>query len=607
MEVYGQLVSAAVENIAGDPSNTVSGRLYFNTLSSNLIFDDGTLKRTLLRNDYKIIIGTDGTQGNNVRIHHAGQGLLQFVTGSDTTAENSLSTALAQIGFRTTNFSTNPATGNTGRIIFSTAVNSLLFDNGSAFLQVSTLSGTETLTNKTLTTPVINGAVTLTGATLTNPTINGATSTNGTFTTPTITNPTISGSATTIAQATLTSARLTAPAINNPVITGSSTTIDAATITTATITAPTINGATVISGTPTISGATINTSTLASPTINTPTISTPTISGGTITKASLVGQTADIVNHTDQSTTPTAPTSSGSTQLYTKAGKLYAQSSAIGETAVGFGILTTKGDLHSFSSTDARLAVGTNNYVLTADSTQALGLKWAVAPSAPSVNTYQVFTAAGSGTYTLPTSPSTPRQIKVRMIGGGGGGGGSTTNGTNSGAGGSGANSTFGSSLLTAVGGTGGSGGSTPNGGAGGTPTLATPAVGFLIGGASGNPGFGASNTAQNTSALGGAGASTFFGGAGSAGATGAAGGSAIVNTGAGAGGASTGSTGGGTSNCYSGGGGGAGGFIEATINSPSSTYAYTVGAGGTAGAAGTGGFAGGVGGRGIIIVEEIY
>lgn len=41
--------------------------------------------------------------------------------------------------------------------------------------------------------------------------------------------------------------------------------------------------------------------------------------------------------------------------------------------------LTTKGDLWGFSGVDARIPVGANGYVLTADSTQALGLKWAAA------------------------------------------------------------------------------------------------------------------------------------------------------------------------------------------------------------------------------------
>ena len=42
--------------------------------------------------------------------------------------------------------------------------------------------------------------------------------------------------------------------------------------------------------------------------------------------------------------------------------------------------LTTKGDLYTFSTTDARLGVGTNGQILTADSTAATGIKWA-APS----------------------------------------------------------------------------------------------------------------------------------------------------------------------------------------------------------------------------------
>ena len=39
--------------------------------------------------------------------------------------------------------------------------------------------------------------------------------------------------------------------------------------------------------------------------------------------------------------------------------------------------LTTKGDLHGYSTTNTRIPIGSNNQVLTADSAQALGLKWA--------------------------------------------------------------------------------------------------------------------------------------------------------------------------------------------------------------------------------------
>jgi hypothetical protein len=53
--------------------------------------------------------------------------------------------------------------------------------------------------------------------------------------------------------------------------------------------------------------------------------------------------------------------------------------------------------------------------------------------------------------------------------------------------------------------------------------------------------------------------------------------------------------------------GGGAGGYIDAIIYSPSATYSYAIGAAGTAGAAGTSGTDGGAGGSGYIIVTEYY
>jgi hypothetical protein len=50
-------------------------------------------------------------------------------------------------------------------------------------------------------------------------------------------------------------------------------------------------------------------------------------------------------------------------------------------TPSGSSPLTTKGDLYGFSTVNARIPVGTDTFVLTADSTQTLGVKWAAASS----------------------------------------------------------------------------------------------------------------------------------------------------------------------------------------------------------------------------------
>lgn len=62
---------------------------------------------------------------------------------------------------------------------------------------------------------------------------------------------------------------------------------------------------------------------------------------------------------------------SDTTQFYTGA--------AWANVDTGASPLTTKGDIYGFSTTNARLPVGTNAQVLTADSAEATGLKWATA------------------------------------------------------------------------------------------------------------------------------------------------------------------------------------------------------------------------------------
>lgn len=59
--------------------------------------------------------------------------------------------------------------------------------------------------------------------------------------------------------------------------------------------------------------------------------------------------------------------------------------------------LTTKGDLFGFDTANARVPIGANNTVLTADSAQALGLKWAT-PAASSVTSGNNFVSTSQTT-----------------------------------------------------------------------------------------------------------------------------------------------------------------------------------------------------------------
>lgn len=248
--------------------------------------------------------------------------------------------------------------------------------------------------------------------------------------------------------------------------------------------------------------------------------------------------------------------------------------------------LTTKGDILGFSSVNARVPVGANGTVLTADSTQTLGVKWASSLSSPVVPTIQRFTS-GSGTYTTPTSPA-PLYIEVTLVGAGGGGGNGNNVTQNDGA--TGGSTTFGTA--SADGGTGGLGGA-QTAGLGGAVSATVGTVLLSQTGNSGSAGWSAL-----TGSMGGDGAPGYFGGKKAGGLSGVSGAAAIANSGAG------GSGGGGSNTRASGGGGGSGSVGVFMITSPSATYSYAVGAGGAGGSVGA---VGGGGGSGLIVVKEYY
>ena len=84
--------------------------------------------------------------------------------------------------------------------------------------------------------------------------------------------------------------------------------------------------------------------------------------------------------------------------------------------------LTTKGDVWGYSTTNARVAVGTNGQILTADSTEATGVKWATPAGGGGMTLLSTTTLSGTSTTVSSISQSYKDLfvLVVNQIGGGG-------------------------------------------------------------------------------------------------------------------------------------------------------------------------------------------
>jgi hypothetical protein len=246
-------------------------------------------------------------------------------------------------------------------------------------------------------------------------------------------------------------------------------------------------------------------------------------------------------------------------------------------------------------------ATYTNNSItFTVVSTVAASVRVNMTGSGAPLTSGTLTKTGGTGDATLTFyAVRSPLYLRVAMVGAGAGGqGGGTSAGTTATAGG---DTTFGTGGGQSIAGGGAIGTFASFGGVGGSATLGSGATGIAVGGGDGGGGQGVVATSLGLS--GGQGGSSIYGGAGASGPGGGTANAAHANSGSGGGG-------GGANNVSSGGsgsGGGSGGGIDAFITTPLSTYAYVVGAGGTAGGAGGSGRAGGAGAAGRIMVMEYY
>ena len=75
--------------------------------------------------------------------------------------------------------------------------------------------------------------------------------------------------------------------------------------------------------------------------------------------------------------------------------------------------LTTKGDLYTYTTEDARIGVGADGTILTADSAEATGMKWAAASGGGGITLITSTDMAGAATFTFSSIVATYKDLVV--------------------------------------------------------------------------------------------------------------------------------------------------------------------------------------------------